>query len=201
MSVTDVFKDLDNKLEVFNLLFVDILDKHATARRVNSRRSHPLGSLKQYARGQSSATHYILHYQLIYHIFLFSLSVEMCIHLATPQRRRSYESNQLQTHLHPPYSKQTLGKHVHLQLSSHLNSHNLLFPLQSGFHPSHSTQPLLLYCLDMWYKALDKKFVGVVFLDISNAFDTVDHNLLLSKLTNLDLSTSTVSWFLSYLSN
>ena len=93
-------------------------------------------------------------------------------------------------------------KLVHLQLSSHLNSNNLLFPLQSGFRPSHSTQTLLLYCLDRWYRALDNRsFVGVVFLDITKAFDTVSHNLLLSKLSSLGLSTSAVSWFQSYVSN
>ena len=101
-----------------------------------------------------------------------------------------------------PVSSKLLEKHVHCQLSSHLNSNNLLFPLQSGFRPSHSTQTLLLHCCDRWYKALDqKKFVGVVFLDISKAFDTVNHKLLLSKLSNLGLSASAVSWFHSYLSN
>ena len=101
-----------------------------------------------------------------------------------------------------PVPSKLLEKHVHLQLSSHLNSNNLLFSLQSGFRPSHSTQTLLLYCLDRWYRALDKRsFIGVVFLDITKAFDTVSHNLLLSKLSSLGLSTSAVSWFQSYLSN
>ena len=45
------------------------------------------------------------------------------------------------------------------------------------------------------------KYVGVVFLDISKAFDTVNHDLLLSKLSYLGLSLSTASWFKSYLSN
>ena len=95
-----------------------------------------------------------------------------------------------------------MEKHVQLQLSSHLNSNSLLFPLQSGFRPSHSTQTLLLHCLDRWYKTLDqKKLVGVVFLDISKAFDTVSHKRLLSKLSNLGLSVSAVSQFCSYLSN
>ena len=103
-----------------------------------------------------------------------------------------------------PVPSKMLEKHVHHQLSQHLHNNNLLYPLQSGFRPSHSTQTLLLHCLDKWYKALaidTKKYVGVVFLDISKAFDTVTHELLLSKLTNLGLSSSTTSWFRSYLSN
>ena len=101
-----------------------------------------------------------------------------------------------------PVPSKILVKHVQYQLSVHLYSKNLLFPYQSGFCSSHSTQTLLLRCLDKWYNALDsKKYVGVVFLDISKAFDTVNHDPLLSKLSHLGLSPSTVSWFKSYLSN
>ena len=66
----------------------------------------------------------------------------------------------------------------------------------------HSTQTRLLHCLDDWYKALDRKqYVGVVFLDISNAFDTVNHDLLLAKLSQIGLSPSATAWFQSYLSD
>lgn len=84
---------------------------------------------------------------------------------------------------------------IRIKLSQHLHTHNLLYPLQSGFCPSHSTQTLLLHCLDKWYKALDtKKYVRAVFLDISKAFGTASHELL-SKLANLGLSPSATSWF------
>ena len=90
---------------------------------------------------------------------------------------------------------EVLEKHVHIQLSQHLHTHNLLYPLQSGFCSSHSTQTLLLHCLDKWYKALDtKKYVRAVLLDISKAFGTASHELL-SKLANLGLSPSATSWF------
>ena len=65
-----------------------------------------------------------------------------------------------------------------------------------------TTQSLLLFCLDQWYKALDnKKYVGVVFLDISKTFDTVNHDFLLWKLSNRGLSPSTIARFKSYLPN
>ena len=47
-----------------------------------------------------------------------------------------------------PVPSKVLKKHVHIQLSQYLYTHNLLYPLQSGFRPSHSTQTLLLHCLD-----------------------------------------------------
>ena len=59
-----------------------------------------------------------------------------------------------------PATSKLMEKHVQLQLSSHVNFNSLLFPLQSGFCPSHSTQTLLLHCLDRWYKAFDQKKFG-----------------------------------------
>ena len=44
-------------------------------------------------------------------------------------------------------------------------------------------------------------FVGAVFLDLSEAFDIVDHHLLLRKLMNIGLTSSTTQWFRSYLTN
>ena len=65
-------------------------------------------------------------------------------------------------------------------LTDHLERNNLLHPLQSGFRCGHFTQSLLLYLTDSWYKSLDSRdMVGVVYLDIAKAFDTINHSLLL----------------------
>jgi len=101
-----------------------------------------------------------------------------------------------------PLPHKVLKKQTHIQLSQYLHTHDLLYPVQSGFCPPHSTQTLLLHCFEKWYKALDtKKYVNAVFLDISKAFDIVSHELLLSKLTNLGKSSTATSCFRSYLSN
>ena len=101
-----------------------------------------------------------------------------------------------------PACSKLLEKCVQMQLSHHLSSNNLFFSKQSGFRSGHSTQSLLLYCTDKWYKSLDcREYVAVLFLDVSKAFDTVNHALLLSKLQLLGLSSSSLSWFKSYISN
>ena len=45
------------------------------------------------------------------------------------------------------------------------------------------------------------RLTGAVFLDLSKAFDTFDHSLLLRKLKLVGLSDDTVNWFQSYLTN
>ena len=101
-----------------------------------------------------------------------------------------------------PACSKVMEKHVKEQLSSHLESNNLLYLHQSGFRCGHSTASLLMYCTDRWYKALNhRQYVAVLLLDVSKAFDTVNHSLFLSKLQHLGRSDSSLSWFHSYILN
>ncbi len=70
---------------------------------------------------------------------------------------------------------------VHHQLFTYLEANSLLHPAQSGFRPLHSTQHALLKAMDDF--ALDNdEIVGAVMIDLSKAFDSIDHNLLIAKL-------------------
>jgi len=54
---------------------------------------------------------------------------------------------------------------------------------------------------DSWHRAIDEsKFTAAAFLDISKAFDCVNHDILLSKLACYGILKHSLVWFTSYLS-
>ena len=76
-----------------------------------------------------------------------------------------------------------LERSVFDQLYKFLNDNSLLSKYQSGFRPKNSTLTALLHMCDEWHQNLDcGKMIGVVFLDIRKAFDSIDHKILLHKM-------------------
>jgi hypothetical protein len=91
---------------------------------------------------------------------------------------------------------------VNVQLRSFLSDNCLLNKFQSGFRPGHSTITATTLVVNDIVRALDKKLNCVaLFVDLSKAFDTVDHSHLLKRLTSLGLASDTCLWFQNYLSD
>ena len=75
------------------------------------------------------------------------------------------------------------------QLSKYLADHNILSPHQSGFRPNYSTTTALLKFTNYILSAADSNIpTGAIFIDLSKAFDMVDHYLLLAQLYAIGLS-------------
>ena len=65
-----------------------------------------------------------------------------------------------------------------------MDSNSLIHQVQSGFHPMHCTQDILLKTIVDWKISLDQgHIVGAVMIDLSKAFDSNNHQLLLTKLS------------------
>ena len=87
------------------------------------------------------------------------------------------------------------------QLTYYLERHNRLSSHQSVNRRKHSTESLNLMVTNYIFDAIDEKKVTVlVQLDLSKAFDSIDHGLLLHKLRLCRISSHTLEWFRSYLS-
>ena len=80
-----------------------------------------------------------------------------------------------------------------MQVYKYLNDHDILTPKQFGFRPKMSTEVALAHFPDTILNNMDKGSVtGAVFLDLTKAFDTVDHQQLIHKLYSIGFSNHSV---------
>ena len=100
-----------------------------------------------------------------------------------------------------PFFSKILEKLVLQQLFEYLNTHSLLSPNQSAYRPSHSTETALLKVMNDLLIALDNGDVAfLTLLDLSAAFDTIDHSLLFQILSHsYGISGTALSWIKTYL--
>ena len=89
---------------------------------------------------------------------------------------------------------------VHQQVYQHFVLHHLFHSNHHGFLGDHSTATALIQLQDMWLSAAEEtKLSAALLLDLSAAFDIVDHGIFLDKLRTYKFSEATVEWFSSYL--
>ena len=88
------------------------------------------------------------------------------------------------------------------QTEEFLSLNKILYDYQSGFRKNHSTDTCLSFLNDKILKGFDDGLVtGMILIDLQKAFDTINHDILLKKLSIIGFSDHTVKWFQSYLSN
>ena len=90
-------------------------------------------------------------------------------------------------------------KVVYNQLYKYFKDNKLFYESQYGFRDKHSTELASLEFVDRVIHGMDNKKTPVsVFMDLSKAFDTLDHKILLNKLQYYGINDAALNWFASY---
>ena len=95
-----------------------------------------------------------------------------------------------------------LEKLMYKRVYQFLTENNIIYDLQFGFRQNFSTAHALINLTENIRQALDEGYIGCgIFVDLQKAFDTVDHEILLSKLNHYGICGVSNDWFRSYLSD
>ena len=115
------------------------------------------------------------------------------------KNEKMYMKNYRPVSLLPIYSK-ILERAVFCQVIEYMESNQLIHPSHHGFRAKHNTSTALLEMFDGWLEAFDNDDItAVIMLDLSAAFDVVDHKILLDKLNLYGFESKEILWMQSYL--
>ena len=101
----------------------------------------------------------------------------------------------------PCFSKM-LERIMYNRLYLYFPENNLFYNKEFGFQKGHSTDLAIAQLADEIHEMFNKNiYTPGVFIDLSKAFDTVTHKILLKKLSHYGIKNKSFDWFTCYFSN
>ena len=104
--------------------------------------------------------------------------------------------------LRPSSISKVFEKTIYSQLFQYLSVHSLLHANQYGFRAKYSAELAINELVDRIYSQLDENKIPIaIFMDLSKAFDTIDHEILITKMEHYGITNLESKWCKSYLSD
>lgn len=101
-----------------------------------------------------------------------------------------------------PLYEKVLELVVKSQIEKYLEINEIITEHQSGFRKQYSCETAIQTVIDEWKLNISEgKLVGVIFMDLKRAFETVDRDLLIEKMFQYGIRGKVLEWFRSYLNN
>ena len=195
----------ESPLPNFKIQTVSKLKLRKIMKKMKGGRSHGLDFIDSYSLKIS----YFLLEDAIHHLVNLSISKNRFaepwkIQLVMPLHKKG--DKLLASNYRPVAHIVVMGEIVEYviydQVYNHFVDQNIFHPNHHGFLGNHSTASALIQLYDLWLEASDKtELSAALLLDLTAAFDVVDHGIFLKKLEAYNFSQDSVTWFSSYLSN